>query len=436
MPIATAHPSAYRIERAAPLSGWLSVPGDRLAAHLALAAAALAEGETVLEGLPQSAECAASLEVVAALGPRVRAEGNRAVIHGLGLRGLLAPTGTIDLRSGDLTAALGLGLAGILPMPTHWSVSAGRLPGTLEAPLRAFGTVVDSDENGARAVLVRGPRVPAPIAFRPANEADALLALLAALVTPGVSRLMLPADLAEALAGPLRAFGAGIAFEGEGAELVLAVTGLTPLAARPFAVAGDPEQAAWAALAALIVPKSDVTVENVLVTPARTALIDALLEMGGNIEFANQREEAGEHIADLRVRSSFLRGIALPQTHALGVGGLAALAVAGAYAKGETRLPVTPHLRTLAAGLQESGVALVFEDTTAVVTGRRSLSGGVNVTANDQQSALALAVLALGADKPTTLAFSGAGEEGWPPLLSSLARIGARLEPIAPKEAS
>jgi 3-phosphoshikimate 1-carboxyvinyltransferase len=162
MPIATAHPSAYRIERAAPLSGGLSVPGDRLAAHLALAAAALAEGETVLEGLPQSAEFAASLEVVAALGPRVRAEGHRAAIDGLGLRGLLAPAGTIELGSGGLTAALGLGLAGILPMPTHWSVSGGRLPDALEAPLRAFGAVVDSDEDGARAVFVRGPRVPAP----------------------------------------------------------------------------------------------------------------------------------------------------------------------------------------------------------------------------------------------------------------------------------
>lgn len=436
MPIETAPPSAYRIERAAPLSGRLSVQGDRLAAHLALAAAALAEGETVLDGLPQTAEFATSLAVVAALGPRVRAEGNRAVIDGLGLRGLLAPVGTIELGSSDLTAALGLGLAGILPMPTLWSVSGGRLPAALEAALRAFGAMIEPHEDSAQRVLVTGPRVSVPFALHPANEAEALLALLAGLVTPGISRLTLPADLAEALAAPLRAFGAGIVFEGESDERTLAVTGLTRMAARPFAVAGDPQEAAWAALAALIVPKSDVTVENVLVTPARTALIDALLEMGGNIEFANQREDAGEHIADLRARSSFLRGIALRETHALGAGGLAALSVAGAYAKGETRLPVTPDLRTLAAGLQEAGVECVFEETTAVITGRRSLSGGVELKANDQRSALALTVLALGADRPITVAFPAIGQEGWPPLLFGLSRIGARLNVIGPKEAS
>ncbi|GLQ56013.1 hypothetical protein [Devosia nitrariae] len=436
MPIETAHPSAYRIERAAPLSGRLRVPGDRLAAHLALAAAVLAEGETVLEGLPQTPEFAASLAVVAALGPRVRAEGGRASIHGLGLRGLLAPVGIIDPGSGDLTAALGLGLAGILPMPTRWSPSGGRLPAALEAPLRAFGAMVEPHEDRTQPFLVGGPRVPAPVALRPAGEAEAFLAILACLVTPGISRLQLPADLASALAGPLRAFGADIALKGEGPERTLSVTGLTPLAARRFAVAGDPAEAAWAALAALIVPKSDVTIENVLVTPARTALIDALLEMGGNIEFANQREEAGEHIADLRVRSSFLRGTALPEARALGAGGLAALAVAGAYAKGETRLPATADFRILAAGLQEAGMDCVFENGTALITGRRTLAGGVELTARDARSALALAVLALGADRPTTVAFAGAGEEGWPPLLSSFSQIGARLEPIAPKEAS
>ena len=91
-------------------------------------------------------------------------------------------------------------------------------------------------------------------------------------------------------------------------------------------------------VAALIVPGSDLVVENVLVNPMRTGLIDTLLEMGGDIQFLNQREIGGEHVADLRVRSSRLKGMHVDAAHAAAMlDDIAALAMAAAYAQGETR---------------------------------------------------------------------------------------------------
>jgi 3-phosphoshikimate 1-carboxyvinyltransferase len=423
---ATAQLRAFRIERAAPLAGRLAVAGDRLAAHLALAAAALAEGVSRIEGLAATRETAASLSVLEALGVGVAGSGVLADIHGLGMRGLLAPAGPVDLGDSDLTAALGLGLAGILPMQTHWTVSEGRDIDGLVGLLRDAGAGIDRD--GA-ALAIAGPRVPAPLEHRPGSEAEALLALLVAFATPGASSLLLAPDRAEALAGPLRAFGAEIGLAGENGETRLSVTGLKRLDACRFAVAGDPQHAAWAALAALIVPKSDITIENVLVSPARTGLIDALLEMGGNIDFANQREEAGEHVADLKVRSAFLRGIDASQRD-LDAAGLAALAIAGAYARGETRLPPSADLQTLIALLQAMGVSVTAGEDAIVVAGSRNLRGGGELRLRDASLVQPLAILALAADRPVTLILSqDAGP--LPPLFEGLARLGARFDPIA-----
>ncbi|KKB10658.1 hypothetical protein VE25_16775 [Devosia geojensis] len=423
---ATPQPRAFRIERAAPLAGRLAVSGDRLATHLALAGAALAEGVSHIEGLSGTRETQASLAVLDALGVRVTRSGASAQVHGLGLRGLLAPAGPLALIDSDLTAALALGLAGILPMETRWTLSSTQDATGLLVPLRNAGATVGIDDT---VITVAGPAMSAPLEHRPQGAAEALLALLVALATPGVSTLLLPADTALALSGPLRAFGAGLDAAEEAGETRLSVAGLKRLAACRFTIAGDPQDAAWAALAALVAPKSDIAIENVLVSPARTGLIDALLEMGGNIDFTNQREEAGEHVADLRIRSAFLRGIDATG-RGLGDAGLAVLAIAGAYAKGETRLPASAGLQTLMSLLQAMGVSVTTGDDAVVVAGSRSLRGGGELRLSDPNLVQPLAILALAADRPVTLILS---EEAGalPPLFEGLARLGARFDPIA-----
>ena len=65
------------------------------------------------------------------------------------------------------------------------------------------------------------------------------------------------------------------------------------------------------AVAALVVPGSSLTLRGVGVNPLRTGLFTTLMDMGAALEFTEARVENGEPVADLRVRSAPLKGIAI-----------------------------------------------------------------------------------------------------------------------------
>ena len=93
----------------------------------------------------------------------------------------------------------------------------------------------------------------------------------------------------------------------------------TGWAGRAIVIPGDFSAAAFFLVGASIIPGSDVTIQNVGINPTRTGLIDVLTAMGANIEVLNRRDQAGEPVADLRVRSAALKGVAvgpelIPQT--------------------------------------------------------------------------------------------------------------------------
>src|SRR5260370_20994338 len=107
----------------------------------------------------------------------------------------------------------------------------------------------------------------------------------------------------------LRHFGAPVASEPiDGGGKRIAVEGFPELVAAPISVPGDPSSAAFALVAALIVPGSEVTIEGVGINPLRTGLLECLREMGADITLLNEREEGGEPVADLCARAGTLTG--------------------------------------------------------------------------------------------------------------------------------
>ncbi len=124
------------------------------------------------------------------------------------------------------------------------------------------------------------------------------------------------------------------------------VEGQPDLRGQEVLVPGDPSSAAFPMVAALIVPGSDLTIENVLMNPTRTGLITSLIEMGGDIELTNQRKSGGEDIADIRVKHSQLKGITLPAERAASmIDEYPVLAVAASFADGATHMPGIDELR-------------------------------------------------------------------------------------------
>src|SRR5690606_39614697 len=124
------------------------------------------------------------------------------------------------------------------------------------------------------------------------------------------------------------------------------VQGLPDLKGQELIVPGDPSSAGFPLVAALIVPGSEVVIENVLMNPTRTGLIDTLIEMGGDISIENRRVSGGEDIADLRVKHSDLKGVTVPADRAPSmIDEYPVLAVAAAFAQRPTEIVALEAVR-------------------------------------------------------------------------------------------
>ena len=156
-------------------------------------------------------------------------------------------------------------------------------------PLKLIGTQVHRIRQKVAACRspLRGPRFAAPIEYRvPMPSAQVKSAvLLAGLNAPGVTTVIEPVMTRDHTEKMLAGFGAALEVETDRDGVRhIRLEGQGRLTGCDIQVPADPSSAAFPIVAALIVPGSDVTLQNVLMNPTRTGLITTLLEMGGNIE--------------------------------------------------------------------------------------------------------------------------------------------------------
>ncbi|HHY51293.1 MAG TPA: 3-phosphoshikimate 1-carboxyvinyltransferase, partial [Alphaproteobacteria bacterium] len=304
-------------ERPPWLRGTLWVPGDAIVAHLALCAAALARGESVIAAVPQTSGLLATAAALGELGAHCERHEGRWHLAGLGAGGLLAPRRALDFAHEALGLELIMGLCAPYDFPARFTadpdLSARPFPALLER-LSAFGTAVTEDDRGRLPISLHGPPVAMPVELDlpPAAPATKAALLLAALGAPGRSVFVEPApgwDHAERL---LASFGGPITVErrDDGSRRIT-VGGLPALAASRLTIPGDPLAASLGLLAASIVPASELRIERVLVNPARTGFFSALLAMGADVEVHDLDVVAHEEVADLAVRHAPLHGITL-----------------------------------------------------------------------------------------------------------------------------
>ena len=261
------------------------------------------------------------------------------------------------------------------------------------------------------------PRETIPVTFEtPAASAQIKSAvLLAGLNSPGITTVIERQATRDHTERMLRYFGAEVAVGPDGeAGRRIALRGQPELRGCEVAVPADPSSAAFAIVAALIAPGSEITVESVMTNPLRTGLITTLLEMGGSIEFANRRDVGGEEIADLHVAASSLRGVDVPAGRAPSmIDEYPVLAVAAAFADGPTtmrgleelRVKESDRLAAVAAGLEANGVRteIVGDDLVVHGEGRPPRGGGLVATHMDHRIALAFLIMGLATREPVTV---------------------------------
>lgn len=433
--------------RSPPLSGTARVPGDKSISHRSFMFGGLASGETRITGLLEGEDVMRTGEAMKAMGARIEKRGTEWVIDGTGNGALLEPVGPLDFGNAGTGSRLTMGLVGTYDMETTFvgDASLSKRPmGRVLDPLREMGVQVLQAADGDRMPLtLRGPRQAAPISYRvPMASAQVKSAvLLAGLNTPGITTVIEPVMTRDHTEKMLKGFGANIEVDTDqhGARHIR-IEGQGRLTGQTIAVPGDPSSAGFPLVAALIVPGSDITIENVLMNPTRTGLLLTLQEMGGRIEILNPRGAGGEDVADLRVRGSDLRGVTVPPGRAPSmIDEYPVLAVAAAFAEGETlmqgldelRVKESDRLAAVARGLEANGVDCTEGKDWLSVRGRpggRGLGGSAVATHLDHRIAMAFLVLGLAAEKPVAIDDRAMIATSFPEFMGLMKGLGAEIE--------
>ncbi|PLX38031.1 MAG: 3-phosphoshikimate 1-carboxyvinyltransferase [Hyphomicrobiales bacterium] len=430
--------------QSAALSGRIAVPGDKSISHRSLILATLAVGESTVSGLLESEDVLNTAAAMQAMGAAVRRD-DEGIWHvgGVGVGSLLEPEAPLDFGNAGTGVRLVMGMVASHPIAAMMigDASLSRRPmGRVLDPLRQFGAEVIARSGDRLPLALRGPATPAPISYRvPVPSAQVKSAvLLAGLNTPGITTVIEPVPTRDHTERMLTGFGASLdmSIDNEGAR-VIRLHGRPELKPQAMVVPADPSSAAFAIVAATIVPGSEVVVENVMLNPTRTGLFQTLAEMGADLTFENTREEGGEEVADIRVRSARLKGVTVPPSRAPSmIDEYPVLAVAAACAEGSTvmeglaelRVKESDRLAAVSAGLAANGIEHEAGADSLVVHGRKSpIGGGTVETHLDHRIAMSFLVLGLVADKPVTVDDVAIIATSFPGFIDLMRGLGADL---------
>ncbi|EJF85069.1 3-phosphoshikimate 1-carboxyvinyltransferase [Candidatus Bartonella washoeensis] len=427
------------------LSGKIKIPGDKSISHRSLILGGLASGETHIRGLLESDDVLNTAAAIQAMGACIHRKEDLWIIRGTGNGCLLAAQQPLNFGNAGTGARLVMGMVGPYHMKTTFigDASLSKRPmGRILDPLRLMGTEIEAKYGDHLPLTLYGPKTANPIRYRiPMASAQVKSAiLLAGLNTAGTTTVIEPILTRDHTEKMLKAFGAELEIEtdAEGTRFIH-LSGQPHLTGQAIDIPGDPSSAAFPIIAALLVEDSDITIENVLINNSRIGLIETLWEMGAQIELLNQRQTGGEDIADLRVKSSMLKGITVPKERAPSmIDEYPALAVAAAFAEGKTvmlgieelRVKESDRLSALAQGLKINNVDCEEGMDFLIVYGKSStkgLGGGYVTTHLDHRIAMSFLIFGLVSEKPVTIDDKRMIATSFPEFIPFMQQLGGKI---------
>ena len=425
----------------APLTGRIRVPGDKSISHRSLMFGALAVGRSRISGLLEGEDVLATAAALRAMGAQIARDGDDWVVDGVGVGTLLQPDGALDMGNSGTSTRLLMGLVashGITATFTGDASLSKRPMGRVIDPLSAMGASFSPSPGGTLPLVMEGMQPAVPISYRlPVASAQVKSAvLLAGLNTPGTTTVIEPVPTRDHTERMLRGFGVQVDVEQVDGERIIKLTGPCDLTPCEITVPGDPSSAAFFAVAASVVPGSDLVIENVGLNPTRDGVFRVLSQMGADIEYLDEREVGGEPVADLRVRHAALRGIKVdPEIAPSMIDEFPVLFVAAAMAEGTTitsgleelRVKESDRLSAMAAALKLAGATVEETDDGLTVTGTGGTplpGGGTVATHLDHRIAMSMAIAGLASQ-------SGVEIDSTEPIATSFPNFMALLDEVS-----
>ena len=425
------------------IRGEIIAPGDKSVSHRSAMFNAIANGDATITNFSPGADCSSTVDILRALGVEIDREpggdgrGDTLHVSGVGMLGLREPFEILDAGNSGTTTRL---MSGVLAGRDMVAVLTGdesirsRPMGRVIKPLTQMGATVYGRKGNTLAPLVfaggdlRGIRYEMPVASAQLKSS----LLLAGLRASGETVLVQPAKSRDHTERMFKAMGAQVLSEG----LEVAVKP-SELNATDVEVPGDISSAAFWMVLGLVHADADIVIRGVGINPTRSGVLNALKWMGGDISLENERDVAGEPIADIRVRSSDL--------HAAEIGGdivpllideVPVLAVAAAMGEGPTqfrdaaelRVKETDRIAATVEWLTGAGVRTESRDDGMTVFGQGRLKGGRFNSHHDHRIAMSLGVAGLVSESPITVDGAEIASISYPTFWQEVEKLGGVIE--------
>lgn len=419
------------------LQGNFKIPGDKSISHRALMFGAIAEGETRIQGLLLGEDPRSTAHCLRAMGATISdLNSEEVIVKGVGNGNLQEPDTVLDAGNSGTTVRLMLGL--LASHPDRFFVINGdqslrsRPMSRVVKPLQQMGAQIWGRENSDRLPLaVKGqPLKPIEYCSPIASAQVKSCILLAGLMTQGQTTVIEPAISRDHSERMLAAYGANIISDRETKSVT--IQGQATLKGRRIFVPGDISSAAFWLVAGAIVPNSELVIENVGINPTRTGILEALERMEADITIEDKQFIAGEPVANLRVRSSQLKGAEIggkliPRL----IDEIPVLAVAAVFAKGKTLIKDAAELRVkesdriavMASQLSKMGANITERPDGLEIEGKESLNGTEIESYHDHRIAMSFAIAALRAKGKTIINGAQAIAISYPDFIETLQAI-------------
>ena len=368
--------SNYITSIAGPLKGTIKVPGDKSISHRSIMLGSIADGVTKVSGFLEGEDSLATLSAFMDMGVKIERNGSNVTINGVGKYGLKEPINSLNLGNSGTSIRL---MSGLLSAQSFDSELCGdeslskRPMGRVIEPLRLMGADISGNDSKPP-LLIKGGKQLSSIEYTlPVASAQIKSCLLLAglysdgkttIIENGISR-----DHTERM---LKGFG----YDVTSSSNTISLMGGGSLKSCDIDVPSDISSAAFFMVAGCISENSSIVLEAVNINPTRTGVIDILRLMGGNLELLNQRLQAGELIADIKVTSSELKGIEIPENLVpLAIDEFPVLFIAASCAKGETVLTGAKELRVK----ESDRIQVMADGLTALGIDNEVLDDGIRI---------------------------------------------------------